>query len=379
MKNALKSRTAWTAQRFAVFRLALSSGIGPCRFAQLLDQFGDPIAALAGLTDMRRKDVRIASHKDAEAAIAKAKAVGADILLRGDEAYPFRLAETARPPLALYNIGDQAILNQRMVGIVGARNASAAAKRFVEDIAQDLSNAGVAVVSGLARGIDAAAHRGSLEGLPVGVVAGGIDVVYPPENKDLQASIAANGVLVAESPIGAKPTDRHFPRRNRIVAGLAAGVVVIEAAKRSGSLITARFALEENREVMAIPGFPGDPRSRGANRLIQEGAAMVQSADDILQILHAPQPEPAIRQVKPKRQAKPAPTPEPRSKASPEADAGISDPKDRVLSALGAAPVTVDELARECQLRASAAAAILLDLELEGAVERLPGQRVMLR
>lgn len=276
-------------------------------------------------------------------------------------------------------MGDQELLNRQMVGIVGARNASAAAKRFIEELAQDTSKADIAVVSGLARGIDAAAHRGSVEGTPLGVVAGGIDIVYPPENADLQASIAANGILVAESPIGAKPTDRHFPRRNRIVASLASGVVVIEAAEKSGSLITARFALEENREVMAIPGFPGDPRSRGANRLIQEGATMVQSADDVLKVLHTPQPEPMVRSVKAKPRATKALTAEPPTTSTAEVEAAVSDPKDRLLSALGAAPVTVDELARECQLEASVAAAILLDLELDGAVERLPGQRVMLR
>lgn len=379
MPNTIDSSNSWTPKRLAIFRLALSSGIGPCRYAQLLAQFGEPVAALAGLADMRRKDVRVASLKDAEAAITKAAKAGADILLRGDDLYPFRLAETARPPLALYTMGDQAILNRQMVGIVGARNASAAAKHYIEDLARDLSKAGIAVVSGLARGIDAAAHRGSLDGTPVGVVAGGIDIVYPPENADLQASIAANGVLVAESPIGAKPTDRHFPRRNRIVAGLASGVVVIEAAERSGSLITARFALEENREVMAVPGFHGDPRSRGANRLIQEGATMVQSDDDVLTVLHTPQPEPMIRPVKAKHQKTKTSTPHTPTPPTQDAESAISDPKDRLLSALGAAPVTVDEQARECQLEASAAAAILLDLELDGAVERLPGQRVMLR
>lgn len=192
-----------------------------------MEQFGKPVSALAGLAEMRRKDVRTASVKDAEAAIAKADAVSADILLRGDEAYPFQLAETARPPLALHTTGFPALLNRQMVGIVGARNASAAAKRFIKDIAQDLSKAGIAVVSGLARSIDSAAHRGPLDGMPIGVVAGGIDIVHPPENADLQAAIAANGALVAESPIGAKPRDRHFPRSNRIVAGLAAGVVII--------------------------------------------------------------------------------------------------------------------------------------------------------
>ena len=239
-----------------------------------------------------------------------------------------------------------------MVGIIGARNASAAAKRFIEELAQDLSNAGIAFISGLARGIDAAAHRGSLDGTSVRVVAGGIDIFYPPENTGLQTSMAANGILVVESPSGAKPTDRHFPLRNRIVAGLASGVCVIEAAEPSGSLSTARFALEENCEVMAVPGFPGDPRSSGGNRLIQEGATMVLSADDVLKVLHTPKPEPIVRLVK---------------------------AKDRLLSVLGTAPVTVDELTRECQLGASVAAATPLDLEFDGAGEHFPGQPVMLR
>lgn len=379
-----KSNIAWTPERIAIYRLALSGGIGPCRYAQLRKRFGSAADALDGLKDMRRKDVRIASDRDVETAIAAADAAGAGVILKEDAAYPRRLAEISRPPLALYAKGDPGRLNGRTVAIVGARNASTAARRFAEELAAGLAAAGVGVVSGLARGVDGAAHRGSLRGYPVGVVAGGIDVVYPPEHADLHAAIAEAGVLLAESQIGAQPTERHFPRRNRIVAGLAQAVVVIEAAERSGSLITARFATEENREVMAAPGFPTDPRSAGANRLIRDGAQLIRSADDVLAGLPseaAPQP---IRRPRPPSRPAPAAEPAGPANSDPATDATGGDTApasgvDRVRAALAAAPVTVDELSRECQLPASAVAAILLDLELGGELERLPGQRVALR
>jgi len=386
------SDRSWNEDRIATLRLALSAGVGPCRFAQLLDRWKAPSEALNGLADMRRKDIRVASAAEAEAAIAAADGVGAAIVLFGDPDYPARLAEISRPPIALHIKGELegacAALRGRTVAIVGARNASAAARQFAEGLAADLSLAGVAVVSGLARGIDGAAHRGSLKGFPVGVVAGGVDVFYPPEHRDLQEEIGRVGALIAESRPGAKPTERHFPRRNRIVAGLADAVVVIEAAERSGSLITARFALEENREVMAAPGFPSDPRSAGANRLIRDGAVLIRGADDVLAALPAATADssraaPPVAQRRPikKRQTSPiasaSPTTAP-SAVGPETEDAL-DPSERVRLALAAAPVTVDELSRQCQLSASAVAAILLEMELGGTLERLPGQRVALR
>lgn len=329
---------------------------------------------------MRRKDVRVASDADAEQALAAAQNAGARLILRGDADYPTRLAETARPPLLMHVIGDVDRLEERMVAIVGARNASAAARRFAEELARDLSTAGVGVVSGLARGIDGAAHRGSLEGYPVGVVAGGIDIAYPPEHRDLQTAIAEVGALIAESPLGAKPTERHFPRRNRIVAGLAQAVVVIEAADRSGSLITARFAEEENREVMAAPGFPSDPRSAGANRLIRDGALLIRSADDVLEGLPRAAGPPIRRRRQSARSRGLPNDTDSRAQSPPHPVENLETaPLDRVRSALSAAPITVDELSRECQLSASDIAAILLELELGGEVERLPGQRVARR
>lgn len=363
-----------------MLRLALSQGVGPCRYAQLRERHGPATEALAGLIEMKRKDIRVATDADAERALESAAKAGARPLLRGDPDYSVRLAETGRPPLLLYVRGDLAAIEGPMVAIVGARNASAAARRFAEELARDLSAAGVGIVSGLARGIDGAAHMGSLDGYPVGVVAGGIDIVYPPQHQDLQAAIADKGALIAESPPGAKPTERHFPRRNRIVAGLAQAVVVIEAAERSGSLITARFATEENREVMAAPGFPTDPRSAGANRLIREGALLIRSADDVLAGLPSAA-EPPIRKPRPKSNSKTeadnVAAVGPKRDATPPGE--DADPADRVRHALSSAPVTVDELSRECQLSASAIAAILLELELGGEVERLPGQRVARR
>lgn len=380
MADTSKRRSDWTPGRLATLRLGLSGGIGPCRYAQLLDKFRNPEAALAGLIAMRRKDIAVATPADAAAAIKAAAQVGAGIVVRGDGDYPKSLAATARPPIFLYYSGALDRLDMRLVAIVGARNASLAARKFAEALAADLSAAGVGVVSGLARGIDGAAHRGSLEGFPIGVVAGGIDVTYPREHAKLQADIADRGVLLAESPVGAQPTERHFPRRNRIVAGLAAAVVVIEAAERSGSLITARFAMEEGRDVMAAPGFPTDPRAAGANRLIREGAVLIRSADDVLAELGA-----ATAAAIPRARPAPAKIIGARPSADlgdlpfPEADDAPADPIEIVRAALAVAPVTVDELTRECQLSASVVAAVLQELELGGVLERLPGQRVTLR
>lgn len=373
------SNEDWTPRRRAIFRLALSKGVGPCRYAQLLQKFETPEAAVVGLIDMRRRDVQVASERDVDRAIAAAAAADAHILLSGDDAYPRRLREIGRPPMNLYWRGELARIDGRTVGIVGARNASGAARRFAEELARDLSSMGVNIVSGLARGIDGAAHRGSLDGFPIGVVAAGIDVVYPREHADLQRAIVENGVLLAESHIGATPTERHFPRRNRIVAGLAEAVVVIEAAERSGSLITARFAMEENREVMAAPGFPTDPRSAGANRLIRDGALLVRNADDVVAGLPVAE-APRRKKRSTKRAAIPAEDITPSAEDAPSApadEAAVAD-IDKVRGALAAAPITVDELSRECQLPASVVAAILLDLELGGELERLPGQRVAL-
>ncbi|MYE01848.1 MAG: DNA-protecting protein DprA, partial [Alphaproteobacteria bacterium] len=262
-----------------------------------------------------------------------------------------------------------------VVAMVGARNASAAGQRIAERLARALGEAGFTVVSGLARGIDAAAHRGALASGTIAVLAGGIDQPYPPQNRALFDAIAADGLALAENPPGFQARAQDFPRRNRIVAGLAAGVVVIEAAARSGSLITARLAAEEGRQVFAVPGSPLDPRNAGAHELIRNGATLVTGADDIAEALAdsvAPLPSARPAPRRPIRPVTPAPAPAVRP-AEKEREA-----EGDLLSALGPVPVTVDELARRCHLSSGAVAAMLLDLELAGRIERHPGQRVSL-
>jgi DNA processing protein len=261
------------------------------------------------------------------------------------------------------------------VAVVGARNASAAGRRIAEELSEALARAGIVVVSGLARGVDAAAHLGALRagGRTVAAVAGGLDQPYPPEHGPLQARIAAEGgAVLAEAPLGTAPLARHFPRRNRIVAALSLGVVVVEAAPRSGSLITARLALEAGRELFAVPGSPTDPRARGSNDLIRQGAHLTESAEDVLSHLpEAPRSAPLFAPSPAWSGADPAEEVVPPPPATP-ADAA------QVLEMLGGSPIAVDEVMRRCHLSPSAVQAILLDLELAGRVELLPGNRVML-
>jgi DNA processing protein len=293
--------------------------------------------------------------------------------------YPPLLALLEDAPPALSVHGDASKLDRRAVAIVGGRNSSANGQIFAERLARDLAEAGLLVVSGLARGIDSAAHRGALaKGLTVAAVAGGIDVCFPTENTDLQKEIATTGAVVAEAPFGTAPLARHFPRRNRVIAGLALGVVVIEAAPRSGSLITARLALEAGRELFAVPGSPLDPRARGSNDLIRQGAHLVETMEDIIAHL----PDHPLREGLARL---PAFTRDDRSQLSespPIAPSPLDTPaaRDRlrrqVIDLLGPNPVSVDELTRRCQVSPAVTSAALLELELAGRVELFPGNRV---
>jgi DNA processing protein len=249
---------------------------------------------------------------------------------------------------------------------VGARNASAAGRRVARDIAAGLVEAGYAVVSGLARGIDASAHEGALGGGTVAVLAGGVDVVYPPENAALHRSIAAAGAMIAEQPLGTVPQATHFPRRNRIISGLAQGVVVVEAALGSGSLITARFALEQGREVFAVPGSPLDPRARGTNDLIRQGATLTESAADVIAGLEG--------WTAPRSEERPVEEDEPVAAAGD--DSVLEAARQAILERLGPTPVEVDEILRQCQVTAAVARVVLLELELAGTLERHPGDKV---
>jgi DNA processing protein len=367
-------RAPSTAEALARLRLARTEGIGPATFRRLLERHGSAASALAALPRIAERSGRPLAPFPTGAAERELEAVlraGGTWLHLGAPGYPplLELVEDAPPVLAV--LGDAAVLLRRQVGVVGARAASAGGRRMAEELAAGLTMAGIVVTSGLARGVDAAAHLGALNahGRTVAVVAGGLDQPYPPENASLQARIAAEGgAVVAEAPLGTAPLARHFPRRNRIVAGMVRGVVVVEAAQRSGSLITARLALEAGREVFAVPGSPLDPRTRGANDLIRQGAHLIQSAEDILADLpDAPREAPPFR-------ARPEPSDTDAAPDDPRAPPGA---EGQLLELIGSAPVGVDDLARRCHLSAPAVRAILLDLELSGLVEALPGDRVV--
>lgn len=355
-------------RREARLRLLRSANIGPVTYRQLIARLGTAEAALDALPMLAARGGGrapvIADPGAVRREIAAVERLGARYLFLEDADYPPLLAELDSAPPALILRGRLELLDRPAVAIVGARNASAAACRFARQIGLGLAEAGVTVVSGLARGIDTAAHVGSLGGGTVGVIASGIDIAFPPENGELQERVAREGLLLAEQPPGTEPLARFFPSRNRIIAGLALGTVVVEAAPRSGSLITARIAGEAGRDVMAVPGSPLDPRAQGCNLLIREGATLVQGVDDILEM---------VRPIDPRAVRAPAsgwqgPPPEDASDADRRAVAGL----------LGPVPVSVDELIRQSGLAPAVVQTVLLELELAGRLERHAGGRVSL-
>jgi DNA processing protein len=349
-------------------RLIRSENIGPVTYFQLLARFGSAGAALDAIPDLAARGggrvPRLAGRAAVEHEAEQVARLGARYLFLGHGLYPPLLAEVEGAPPVLIVKGDMKLIERQAIALVGARNASAAACRFARGLAQKLGEAGAVIVSGLARGIDSAAHDGSLATGTIAVVAGGIDMVYPPENEARQKAIGENGLLVAEQPPGTEPRARHFPYRNRIIAGLAQGTVVVEAAPRSGSLITARCAGDYGREVMAVPGSPLDPRAQGCNQLIREGATLVQNAEDVLE---------AIRPLRD------GPLREGRSgyEAAPPADADEAE-REAVVALLNATPVPVDELVRQSGLPPAVVQTVLLELELAGRLERHAGGRVSL-
>lgn len=349
-------------------RLIRSSNIGPVTYFQLIQRFGTAQAALEAIPHLAArgggKAPTLARIDDIAREIETVERIGARYLFLGQGLYPSLLAEIDTAPPALIVKGDMRLLERPGVAIVGARNASAAACRFARQLAQQLSDAGVMVISGLARGIDTAAHQGSLANGTVGVIASGIDIAYPPENDGLQAEIAASGLLIAEQPPGREPLARHFPYRNRIIAGMALGTVVVEAAPKSGSLITARLAAEAGREVMAVPGSPLDPRAQGCNQLIREGATLIQAVEDVLE---------SIRPIASRVEAR---------SISYRGDMPDVDPGDAeratIFDLLSPTPVSVDEVVRQSGHSPALVQMVLLELELAGRVERHAGGRVSL-
>ena len=357
------------ADMIARLRLIRSENIGPVTYFQLLARFGSAQAAIDAIPDLAARGggraPRLVPKSQIEREIDEVERFGARYLFLGTAPYPPLLAELETAPPALIVKGHVSLLEKPAVAMVGARNASAAACRFARILAQQLGAAGTVVVSGLARGIDTAAHDGALETGTIAVIAGGIDVAYPPENEERQSAIAERGLLIAEQAPGVEPRARHFPYRNRIIAGLAHGTVVIEAAPRSGSLITARCAAEFGREVMAVPGSPLDPRAQGCNQLIRDGATLIQNAEDVLEAI-----EPG--QIRPFRQPE-------RGWTAPE-PAADADERHRslVVGLLSVTAVPIDEIIRQSDLPAPVVQMVLLELELAGRLERHAGGKVSL-
>ena len=351
-------------------RLIRSTNVGPIVFRQLLTRYGTAGKALDALPELIRRGgygqgMAICSADEAEDEIAAVEKLGAVFLHFDAPNYPPLLADLSTAPPVLTVLGRLDLLSAPGIGVVGARNASAAGIRFTRQLAADLGAQGFCVVSGLARGIDTAAHGAALPTGTVAAMAGGIDVVYPPENQALYENISATGAIVCEMPLGTKPQARHFPRRNRLISGLSLGLVVVEAAIKSGSLITANYALEQGREVFAVPGSPLDPRCRGTNNLIRQGAVLTEGIEDVLNNLPDWRKRP-VRNEHPSLPLEPEP---------PDADDAA---RQALMEKLGPTPVEVDELIRQSGLTPETVLTILLELELAGRLDRHAGNKVSL-
>jgi DNA processing protein len=361
------------SERRAWLRLARTENVGPVTFRNLLARFGTAPAALEELPRLAArgggKNFVLPDASDTAREVEALAKLGGRLICSCEADYPQGLKALEAPPPVISVLGHPHLLQKEMIAIVGARNASALARKFADTLSRELGFAGLVMVSGLARGIDTSAHEAALAVGTVAVVAGGVDIIYPPENEKLYAAIKNQGVIVSEMRLGEAPQARHFPRRNRIISGLSRGVVVVEAAEKSGSLITAQCALDQGREIFAVPGSPLDPRARGANKLIQGGATLVQDVEDILEVLR-----PILGA----------------GFHEPEPDTGGSSPAqaleaeaDRIRAALeealGPAPVEIDELIRQLRAPTAAVLTVILELELAGRCTRHPGNRVSWR
>ena len=350
-------------ERIDWLRLIRTENVGPRTFRALSRHYGSARAALAALPELARRGgakraARVPPREEAERELAAMRALDVGLIALGEPDYPHALAMLDDAPPLLAFRGKLEVLHRPMLAIVGSRNASAAGAKIAGRLARELGLAGFAIVSGLARGIDAAAHRPSLSTGTVAVLAGGQDRVYPPEHADLLESILADGAAITEMPLGREPRANDFPRRNRLISGVALGVLVVEAARRSGTLITVRFALEQGREVFAVPGSPLDPRAEGTNALLKQGATLVTEANDIIAVL-----EPIVG-----RKLEPPPgemLPEPAREAEPDGEV-----RTRIVGLLGPTPVALDDLVRLAGASPAIVRTVLLELELAGRVER---------
>ena len=375
----LPQATLDDAQRLACLRLIRSENVGPVTFRELINHYGGATAAIEALPELSRRSgrgrpIRICPRDQAEAELEAATRIGARPVFTIEPSYPAALAHVDVPPPMLYVKGRPELLGKPMVAIVGARNGSAAGLKLTRHFAQKLGEAGYVVASGLARGIDGAAHEASLATGTVAVLAGGIDFIYPPEHAVLYARIGVEGCLLSEQPPGFQPRGQDFPRRNRIISGISLATVIVEAAHRSGSLITARMAAEQGRLVLAVPGHPLDPRAEGTNGLIKrDGATMVTEVGDILEAVASQVEQPRMKS------AFSAPVRVSTLLREPVADCSTTrldsgevvggDPRAQVLSALGPAPVEIDELSRATGRPVQQVRAVLLELALAGRVE----------
>jgi len=357
-------------ERLARLRLARTDSIGPVTFHELLAHFDSAIDAIEALPELtsqssRRAPIDVVSEDLAKAEFDATEKLGARLLVFGDPDYPQMLAAADPAPPAISCLGQAGLLIRPTIAIVGSRNASAAGARLAATIAEELGREDYVIASGFARGIDTAAHSASLASGTIGVFAGGLDVVYPPENTSLYDKIKTEGLLISEMPPGTRPIAKLFPRRNRLISGLSLAVVVVEAAMRSGSLITARFALEQGRDVMAVPGSPLDPRAKGSNNLIKQGAPLVECAEDVLAAL-APSLPHQLREPEAPRFAK------------PERQETNEETRRKVLGALSPTPTHIDEIIRHSALPASLVRGVLLELDLAGRLNRETGGHVSL-
>ncbi|MDI9407891.1 MAG: DNA-processing protein DprA [Candidatus Pacebacteria bacterium] len=386
-KAALKPLT--DEERLDWLQLYRSENVGPITFNQLLDRFGSARAALRSLPDLGKKGgrvLKIASRDDVTRELERSYKFGAKIIASCEPNYPQLLAELEDAPPIIIVKGFEHLLTRpelnRAIGVVGARNASINGLNMAEAIAFDLASAGWIIASGLARGIDAAAHRGALRagsGGTIAFIAGGIDTIYPPENESLYEEISDRGLLVTEVPFGVQPIARHFPRRNRLISGLSLGLLVVEATVNSGSLITARLAAEQGREVFAIPGSPLDPRCRGSNSLLRDGAILTESAGDILEAFEQRElpyrnSKTGLSDVRLTR----APNRSVKSSAQVTTEAEIELARSRIPELLSATPTEIDRLIEVANIGRGAVQMVLLELELAGKVQRQIGNSVSL-
>ena len=343
-------------------RLLRSRRVGVSTFFRLIDEYGTAANAIAALPSIAAEagvpDYSPCPLSVVESEMKTARQCGAIPIAYGSDDYPERLTEIPDPPPILWCLGDAALMSKPAIAVVGARNASSLGTRMARKLAGELSEAGFVVVSGLARGVDAAAHAAALERGTVAVMAGGVDVVYPTENAVLAQEIEEQGLRVSEIAMSVTPQARHFPRRNRIISGLASAVVVVEAAAKSGSLITARTALEQGRDVLAVPGHPFDPRASGCNMLIRDGAALVRGADDVIAALEAP--------------GQPAPPPE-KPRAKPAISPDTAELHRQILDRLGSSPVPEDQLIRDLSATPGRVSPEITTLELDGRIRRDSG------